>query len=321
MVAIVGQESPPASTSVASNSETVPADFHADSWYRIGPGDVMDVRVFNRPQLSVTVRVNEQGKITLPLVGDIPATCRTERELAKEIEGLYVQGRFLRAPQVSVFIKEYQASSVAVIGAVNAAGRFQLQRRVRLLELLLFAGGPSTLAGTSVHILHTAEPTKCETQSPEGGTGESIDKNVVAYKLSETLRSVDEANPFVRPGDIVSIPENGTAFILGNVPKPGPLVVTDQLTLSQAIALSGGTLPDTKDEVRIRRLVPGSTVRNELSANLGAIRKRRADDILLQNGDIVEVSPTSGFGSVMKGLMRSIVPTMSSLPLRVIRPY
>ena len=316
----VAQQIPPTATSPTSSSASPADDPRAESWYRIGAGDVLDVRVFNRPQLSVSVRVNEQGMVGLPLLGDVPATCRTERQLAKEIEALYIQGRFLKTPQVNVFIKDYQASSVAVIGAVNQAGRFQLQRRVRLLELLLFAGGASAIAGPSVHILHTTEAPPCESQVAQGA-GESIDKNIVAYKLSDTLRSVEEANPFIWPGDIVSVPATGTAIILGNIPKSGPVSVTDQTTLSQAIYLSGGTLPNTRDEVRIRRLVPGSTARTEIVANLSAIRKGHAEDILLKAGDIVEVSSSTGFGSVMKGLMRSIVPTMSTLPVRVIAPY
>jgi polysaccharide export outer membrane protein len=301
-----------------------------DSWYRIGPGDVLDVRVFNQALLSVTVRVNEHGMISLPLLGDkVAALCRTERELAGEIGTRYVQGKYLKNPQVDVMIKDYQASPVAVIGAVNGPGRFQLQRRVRLLELLMLAGGPAATAANTIEILHTAPAPACEEPFAGAAAGsiesnaaaERIENNLVSYRLSETMRGSEGANPYVRAGDIITLPASGQALILGNVAKPGPIVVNEQTTLSNAIAFSGGTLPDTRGEVLIRRQVPGSMDKTELVVNLTAIRKRQASDVMLQDGDIVEVAAASGFGSVLKGLMRTIVPTIGSLPVRVIRPY
>lgn len=301
-----------------------PASFEsqAGSWYRIGPGDVLDISVYNRSQLTTTVRVNERGMIGLPLLGDeFPASCRTERELASEIAAAYVKGKFLRNPQVNVLIKDYQASPVAVLGAVNAAGRFQLQRQVRLLELILFAGGPSATASNTVRILHTSEAPPCGPSFADAASAQSVEKNIVTYRLSETMRGSDDANPYVRPGDVVTITDGGSALIMGNVAKPGAIPVSEKTTLSNAIALVGGTLPDTRAEVLIKRQVPGSTNTTDVVANLTAIRKRQANDVLLQPGDIVEVAASTGFGTVMKGLVRSIVPTMTQLPLRVIGPF
>src|SRR4029079_200015 len=102
-----------------------------DDRYRIGVGDVLDVRIYNRPQLSRDgVRVEGNGMIRMPLIeGDIKAACLTEGELAKEISIRYA--RYYKNLQVDVFIKEYQSQQVAVIGAVNEQSRFELQRRVR----------------------------------------------------------------------------------------------------------------------------------------------------------------------------------------------
>jgi polysaccharide export outer membrane protein len=101
--------------------------------YRIGPGDVLDVRIYNRPQLSRdAVRVEGNGMIRMPLIEtEIQAACLTEGELAKEIATRYA--RYYRNLQVDIFVKEYQSRQVAIIGAVNEQGRFQLQRRIRLL--------------------------------------------------------------------------------------------------------------------------------------------------------------------------------------------
>src|ERR1043166_9126228 len=104
--------------------------------YRIGPGDLLDIRIYNRPQLSREAgRVEGNGMIRMPLIeGDIQAACKTEGELSKEISARYA--RFYRNLPVDVFIKEYHAREVALIGAVNEQGRYQMQRRIRLLELL-----------------------------------------------------------------------------------------------------------------------------------------------------------------------------------------
>src|SRR5947208_2521537 len=122
---------------------TTPSTPAEDDRYRIGPGDVLDIRILNRPNLSrEAVRVEGNGVIRMPLIDDeILAACKTEGELAHEIAEKYT--KFYRKPQVDVFIKEYHSRQVAVIGAVNEQSRFELQRRVRLLDLLTYAKGTS----------------------------------------------------------------------------------------------------------------------------------------------------------------------------------
>src|SRR5205085_4117247 len=141
-VAIAAPVAP--AVAVASNDERKRAP--ADDSYRIGPGDVLEVRVFNRPQLSRdSVRVDQRGAITMPMIDEqITAVCLTEAELAAEIAKLYL--KYQRNPHVDVFIKEFNSRPVAVMGAVEKPGQFQLQRRARLLELLSLAGGPSERA-------------------------------------------------------------------------------------------------------------------------------------------------------------------------------
>src|ERR1041384_4945367 len=103
-----------------------------DDRYRIGAGDVLDIRIYNRPQLSrEAVRVEGSGMIRMPLIEtEIQAACLTEGELSKEISTRYA--KFYKNLQVDVFIKEYHSRQVAIIGAVNDQGRFELQRRIRL---------------------------------------------------------------------------------------------------------------------------------------------------------------------------------------------
>ncbi|HLE62552.1 MAG TPA: polysaccharide biosynthesis/export family protein, partial [Pyrinomonadaceae bacterium] len=127
----------PTSAANVTTNETPDVDT-----YQIGPGDILEIRVFNRPQLSrEAVRVDARGMIRVPLIEEgIRAACRTETELAKELGKRYLE--YLRNPSIEVFVKEFQSQPVAVLGAVVTPGRFQLQRRVRLLELLSYAGGP-----------------------------------------------------------------------------------------------------------------------------------------------------------------------------------
>ena len=98
--------------------------------------------------------------IRMPLIDtEIMAACKTEGELAKEIAEQYT--KFYRNPQVDVFIKEYHSKQVAIIGAVNEQSRFELQRRIRLLELLTYAKGPHAKAGQTINIVHAPPSLDC----------------------------------------------------------------------------------------------------------------------------------------------------------------
>lgn len=287
--------------------------------YHIGAGDVLDVRVFNRPQLSRdAVRVDGRGLIRMPLIdGEIQAACRTETDLAREIETRYL--KYQRSPHVDVFVKEFQSQPVAVIGAVNLPGRFQLQRPMRLLELLTYAGGPSDRAGARVHVAHTAAPSPCEAQADTAPAGvENVADALSAYRLSETLGGVEQSNPLVRPGDIVNLPEAEQAFIVGNVLRPMVIELKEPVTVSRAIAMAGGTMPDTKSEkVRILRQTPGSTEKKEIFVDLRAVEKRQAEDVALQADDIVDVPISSG-KRLLRSLVSSIFPAAGQLPVQVI---
>src|ERR1700741_4285216 len=149
---------------------SVHAQQPADDRYRIGAGDVLDIRIYNRPQLSrEAVRVEGSGMIRMPLIDtEIQAACRTEGELAKDISTRYA--RYYRNLQVDVFIKEYHSRQVAIIGAVNDQSRFELQRRVRLLELLTYAKGPAPKAGQTINIVHSTNASSCTQESQADDT-------------------------------------------------------------------------------------------------------------------------------------------------------
>jgi polysaccharide export outer membrane protein len=280
--------------------------------YLIGPGDVLDIRVFGKPQLTRdAVRVDMRGMIRMPLIEEeIQASCRSEASLAEYISARYL--KYVRKPQVDVFIREYNSQPVAVVGAVDKPGRFQLQRQVRLLELLTFSGGPTERAGRTIQIAHAENSPRCDASSGRDETG------LDAYSLSEVLAGRDEANPFVRPGDVVSVLEADQVFVVGNVIRPSSIPLKEPLTISRAIAMSGGVLPYSKmDRVRIIRQPPGNGPKQEMVVDLKAIEKKHAEDIILQANDIIDV-PVSGGKRLLGNLVGSIGPAVTQMPVRAI---
>ena len=287
--------------------------FGQDDRYRIGAGDVLDIRILNRPNLSRDgVRVEGNGMIRMPLIeSDIRAACLTEGELAKEISTRYA--KYYRNLQVDVFIKEYHSKQVAIIGAVNDQSRFELQRRVRLLELLTYAKGPSAKAGQTINIVHSTATSLCK-ESDENDTAALFS----SYKLSDVLQGDPKANPYLEAGDIVTLPEAEQVYVVGNVFMPLTIALREPITLTRAIAMAGGLKQDTrKDKIRILRQEPGTTVRKEITVDLYAIEKKSSEDLALAPNDIVDV-PTSAGKSFLRSLVSGVVPSVSQLPVRVV---
>lgn len=307
----------PAADSKAASTQTVSASDAAspsNQRYRIGPGDVLDIRILNRPQLSrEAVRVDGNGTIRMPLIeSDIQAACKSEGELAKEIATRYL--KYYRNPQVDVFVKEFHASEVALIGAVNEQGRYQMQRRVRLLELLTFAKGPSDKAGQTINIVRGPRTDLCANNSEPAEDAGSF----ISLRLNDTLRGDEKANPYVQSGDIVTIPDADQVYVVGNVYSPRALQLKEPITVTRALAMAGGPLRDSKtDRIHIVRQVPGSGGQTELYVNLRAIARKQAEDVLLLPNDIVEVQESTG-KSVIRSLLGAVTPSVAQLPIRVI---
>ncbi len=299
-----------------ADATPMPTRSVASDRYRIGPGDILEVRVYKLPDLTrEALRVEESGVIRMPLIKeDIQAACRTEGELAKDIATRYLT--FMRNPQVDVFVKEYQSRPVAVLGAVNTPGRFQLQRRIRLLELLSFAGGPAEKAGGNIQLVRSSSYPSCEAAA-KGVDDSGLRMNV--FKLRDTLAGNLRANPFVRPGDVITVLEYEQIYVLGNVRNPAAFPLKERITLSEAIAMAGGTLPDTQSErIRILRQKPEGLSKDEILVDLRAINKRKAPDVVLQPNDIVEV-PTASGKRFLRNVLEGVVPGVARFPVRVIR--
>jgi polysaccharide export outer membrane protein len=182
---------------------------------------------------------------------------------------------------------------------------------------LTFANGPAERAGRSIQVIHAADSPVCE--APTSASEDALKTGLVSFSLISTLQGREPSNPFVQPGDIITIPEAEQAFIVGNVLRPTAIPLKEPTSISRAVAFAGGTMPDTKnDGVRIIRQLPGSATKTEIHVDLKAIEKRQAEDVLLQANDIVDV-PTSGGKRFMRTLLSTIAPAAGQLPVQVIR--
>jgi polysaccharide export outer membrane protein len=292
-------------------------DNKEDTRYRIGAGDVIAIIVRKAPELSLeAVRVDQRGMIRIPMIDhEIQAACRTESELSSNVATLYLE--YKRSPSVDVFVRDFQSRPVAVIGAVNSPGQFRLQRQVRLLELLSAAGGPSNAAGRVINIIHTGGPDLCSAEGKAEAPIASV-AGLGVLRLDETMKGTEGSNPFVKPGDIISLPEADQVFVYGHVNSPRAIPLKDKpITISRAVAIAGGPARDARtSKVRIIRQGNGED-KHEIIVDLGAIEKRRMPDILLMPNDIVDV-PSSIGKTILTALTGAIAPAISNVPIRAI---
>ena len=312
-----------------------------DTLYRIGPGDVIDIRIFGRPEMSKEARVDNLGRIRpIFIQEEITVACMTEVQLARLLEEKY--RKYLRSPQVDVFVKDYQSQPIAVIGAVMQPGRFKLQRRIRLLELLTQAGGANGNSGTTVNLIRNKEYSFCapkpvnaivpvEAAVKVSATPDALANNkkmddpfagqLITLNLRDVLLGRPESNIYVEPGDIVSVPDADQVFLTGGVMHPGPIPMRQAIRLSEAIGMAGGFFADvSKKSIRVSRQIPGSTQREIHIVDFEAIEKKKAEDWILQPSDVIEVTSSMAKG-IGRSLLGIIAPTAAQLPMRALRPY
>jgi polysaccharide export outer membrane protein len=321
------QQQPSAPTGPQSSS----LDNQGIKAYLLGPGDVLDVRVFGQPELSSSVQVDSDGNLSaLPfLETPIKAKCRSDKDVQKDIAIAYA--KFINNPQVSVRISERNSRQPAtVFGAVRQPTRVEMKRKVRLNELMAVSGGFTERAAGTIQILHT-EPLMC----PEPGEEDQaapIDGTKIPLqilKISDLRAGRPEANPVIRPGDYVLVTEAEPVYITGAVNSPGGIYLRDQLMLSRALAMVGGARKEAKlSDVKVFRQVPGSANQEVIHVDVAAIKKNQKPDFLLQPYDVIEVSEAGMFSSSRIGstLMNAISGGMSSavstsgtyLPSRII---
>lgn len=290
---------------------------------RIGPADLLNISIFEAPEMNSTVRVSASGVISVQLLGPVHAAGLTPRELESVLQGM-LRRTYMNDPHVGVFVQELQSHPVSVVGAVKMPGVFQIRGAKTVIEVLSMAEGLADDAGDTVVIMHGAgyaeagnstSPDLKRAGTDSGPAREQVAKSdslqpaapeknieIEEINLKKLLESSDSAlNVAVHPGDIVKVPRAGIVYVVGEVQKPGGFVLqnNENISVLQALALAQGPTPTSAiSRARIIRTDPATGKRAEIPMNLGKIFSGKAPDKLLQPKDIVFV-PNSAAKNVL----------------------
>lgn len=279
-----------------SPADEGPAKEKPADTYQLGEGDMLDIVVLGVPELSRKVRVDGNGVVGLPLIGEVSVGGKTVDEASQMIEERYGES-YLQDPQVSVLIEEYRSQQITVLGAVNNPEVYAVQRQMSLLGTLAMAGGVSEAAGDTVYVTDWVK-------DPE--TNKKTRRNVVV-SLDELVSKEGKDDFMLGNEAVVNVPSAGVVYVEGAVSKPGAYDLEGDTTVLKAIAMAGGLLFEA-DESGLKLL----RLQGEGSAEEGAfapeefdidnLREDPGNDIALQDGDIVVVE-ADGFKSAMKTLV------------------
>jgi polysaccharide export outer membrane protein len=238
----------------------------------IGPGDSIDISVYHVPDLTLKVRVDSNGVVSLPLVGDLKLAGMTVREAQLLIVHELVERQLVQQPEVSLFIDEFATQGITVYGEVTTPGIYPLMGPHKLYDAISAAGGLTVKAGHTVTILHAGQREREEVIDLSGD------------------ESPDKTNVTVSAGDTVIVSKAGVVYVLGEVNRPGAFLMEDNTSMSllKAIALAGSTtrVASLKRALVLRKSPTGTV---EIEVPLGDIYRAKASDIPLHAEDIVFV--------------------------------
>jgi polysaccharide export outer membrane protein len=248
--------------------------------YRIGPKDLVAIQVFEVPELNVERRVTEDGKINLPLIGDVAASGLTEGELAERLKVL-LESKYVQRASTAVELREFRSKPISVIGAVRQPGNLALSGRWTLLEAITAAGGLAESHGNVIYVL----------RRPENGLTDQV-----AIDANDLLVRADpRANLPIYANDLINVPATVeiTIYCLGEVGKPGALTFksTDRITLLAAIARAGGLSDRASKRILVKHTgkpAPGAQAA-EKTIDYRRILAGKDADVELREGDVVVV--------------------------------
>jgi len=251
--------------------------------YKIGPEDLLEVDVFQVPDLKGTFRVSAQGFIKLPLADKIEAAGLSVAEL----ESLIAQRleKFVKEPVVGVFVKEYRSQQISVLGSVKDPKVYYATGQKYLLDMLSMAGGLSADAGSVCIIQRNVKADSTDTQTaPEKIV---IDLNRLLIDGNADL------NIAVHGGDIVHVPKSGIFFVDGAVNGSGEYNLKNKVTLTQAISMAKG-LDQTASlsDIRIFR-ESGKPEKEVITLDYDAVLNGQEKDIEIKDKDIIIVSSSA----------------------------
>jgi polysaccharide export outer membrane protein len=241
-----------------------------DDDYRLGADDKIQVAVNADPKLTQTVVIGPDGRVTLPLLGDVALGGQTQREATQMVTELLAQN-YLVDPKVDIQIMEYKSRWVMVTGEVGKPGRVALRGGATLKDALADADGLTVGAGDDIMISRDA---------PEGNSKIQIPVDRAAFERAES-------NPVLKTGDIVNVPSRPYVYVQGEVRLPNKVPLERGMTLMKAIAIVGG-LTEWASEKGVQIMSEGSTGDKRLFS-LKDIRAMHIPDPPLKGGDVVYV--------------------------------
>lgn len=206
----------------------------------LGPGDTVRISAFRYPNLTTEARLSEDGKVTMPLLGEVVLQGLTPDQAAKHIAERLASGNFIKEPQITVAVVQARSRQVSVLGMVGQPGRYTLDgASARVTDVIALAGGLQPEAGNMAVI-----------QRIRGGRIESVQVDLAAIMQGGDLSK----NIEIGSGDSVFVPRAPMFYIYGEVRQGGSYRLEPQLTVTQAIALAGGTTPrGSERRVQLRR--------------------------------------------------------------------
>jgi polysaccharide biosynthesis/export protein len=323
--------------------------------YVIGGGDLLGIEVFDVPELSREVRVNESGFVSIPLVPvKVQAAGLTAFQLQDKLTELLQSNGLVTHPQITVTVKEQHSEPITVIGAVKTPLTLQAVHQMTLLQVLSQAGGITDDAGSKVLITRvrhlpdpgTPDPGTPDPASPDPanlpnkpannpaasdpaansqavsqGAG-SGSKDSISIDLNDLLDSGDpKFNIPLYGGDVVTVPHSGVIYAVGAVQRPGGFAMeTDrqQLTVLKIVSLAGGLSPTAKpSKAVILRQPPGSAQRLQLPVDVKRIITLKSDDLALQRNDILYVPDSTGKHALRRSAEIAIAIATGAAIIRV----
>jgi polysaccharide export outer membrane protein len=211
--------------------------------YQVGEEDLLLIKVYDMGDLTTTVRVDADGQIGFPLIGQVNVDGMTIQQIRDKISAELADG-YLVNPQVSVLVQEYRSNQIVIIGEVVRPGLYKLQGEMSLLELISRAGGLTPDAGTLVTIRHE--------KTAEGISEIVVDLADLMGKQSSNVDIILSNN------DNIFVEKAGIVYVTGEVGKPDAYKIKDGTTVIKAITMAGGfSKLANKSKVRLVRIVDG----------------------------------------------------------------
>ncbi|HEY6138911.1 MAG TPA: polysaccharide biosynthesis/export family protein [Thermoanaerobaculia bacterium] len=265
-----------AQTGVLQPQQSEPARAAAASEAPIGPRDVLDIRVFQDPNLNTTATVTDNGQISFPLIGKIDVNGLRPVELERAIKTSLEKG-LLQKADVTVLVLQAGNRPISVIGAVMHPGSINVTGNIRLLQAITSAGGLAPGYGKTVYVLRSA---------PNGLTDQ------IAIDVDDLMVNGNpDLNLPLRPNDVVNVPTESmiNIYLLGEVMKPGKVQFrrSQSPTLLQALADAGGPTDRAAAKCVIRRKVAGRET--SIVIDYRRILNGKALDVPLQDDDTIYV--------------------------------